>query len=56
MQNAEQNRALLERVFADVGAGKLRPIEPQGVPLEKVSDVLSDIESRNVTGKVVLLP
>ncbi len=56
MQNADENRALLESVFVDVGAGKLRPIEPQEVPLEKVSDVLSDIESRKVIGKVVLVP
>jgi NADPH:quinone reductase len=56
MQNANENRALLEKVFTDVGTGKLRPTEPQQVPLEKVSDVLGDMESRKVTGKIVLVP
>ncbi len=56
MQNADENRALLEHVFADVAAGTLRPTEPQEVPLEKVSDVLSDMENRKVTGKIVLVP
>lgn len=56
MQNPDENRTLIEGVFADVGAGKLHPTEPQEVPLENVSDVLSDIENRRVTGKVVLVP
>jgi len=56
MQNADENRTLIEGVFAQVGAGRLQPAEPQEVPLEKVSDVLSDIESRKVTGKIVLVP
>ncbi len=56
MQHADENRRLIEGVFADVGAGRLHPAEPVEVPLEKVADVLSDIQNRKVTGKVVLVP
>jgi NADPH2:quinone reductase len=56
LQNADKNREMVEGVFADVGAKRLHPAEPIEVPLEKVADVLSDIESRKITGKVVLVP
>lgn len=56
MQNADKNGEMVEGVFADVGSGRLHPAVPVEVPLDKVANVLSDIESRKITGKVVLVP
>jgi NADPH:quinone reductase len=55
-KHPDENRAMLLSILDDISEGKLHPIEPSEVPLEKAAGVLRDIENRRVTGKVVLVP
>lgn len=43
-------------VLDDVAAGRLHPVEPVTYPLDDVVGCLSDLESRRVVGKAVLVP
>ena len=56
MRNPDENRALVAEVIDAVSDGRLRPIAPSVVPLDRVTDALRDFEQRRVTGKVVLVP
>jgi NADPH2:quinone reductase len=56
MRHPDENRALVAGIVGDVAAGRLRPVEPAAMPLDRVADALRDIETRNVTGKLVLVP
>jgi NADPH2:quinone reductase len=50
------NRALVEELLDEVAQGNLHPPAPTVAPLERVAEVLGDVSSRRVTGKVVLVP
>lgn len=56
MRHPDDNRALIERILADVASGTLRPAMPTVAKLDEVVDVLRDFEERRVTGRVVLVP
>jgi NADPH:quinone reductase-like Zn-dependent oxidoreductase len=47
---------LVAEVIAAVSDGRLRPVMPSVVPLDRATDALRDFEERRVTGKVVLVP
>ena len=42
--------------MAMVADGRLHPVEPVERPLDDVAAVLAELEGREVTGKVVLVP
>jgi NADPH2:quinone reductase len=50
------NAELVAGVLADVAAGRLHPVEPVAYPLDDVVRCLTDLESRRVVGKAVLVP
>ena len=50
------NAALVAELLDLVAAGKLRPVEPVAYPLDQAAQALADLQGRNVTGKVVLVP
>jgi NADPH:quinone reductase len=50
------NAELVAGVLADVAAGELHPVEPVPYALDDVVRCLSDLESRCVVGKAVLVP
>jgi NADPH:quinone reductase len=54
--NRAANRALVEELVAMLSAGRLRPPEPTSYPLEDAPRALSDLMSRRITGKAVVLP
>ena len=56
MRNADENRALVADALEAIADGRLHPIAPSTVPLERAADALRDFEERRVTGKVVLVP
>lgn len=56
MQNAGEQRTLLDEVLAEVSAGRLHPPEPQRRPLAEAGAVLRELLDRQVRGKVVLVP
>jgi NADPH2:quinone reductase len=51
-----ENRALIEELLDGVAQGLLHPLSPTTAPLADVASVLRDVQSRQVTGKVVLIP
>jgi NADPH:quinone reductase len=51
-----ENRALIEELLDGVAGGELHPPIPTSAPLDRVAGVLRDVQSRQVTGKVVLIP
>ena len=50
------NAALIRELLGLVEAGRLRPVEPVAYPLDEAPKALADLQGRNVTGKVVLVP
>ena len=50
------NGALLGELMALAGSGAVTPVEPEARPLDDVIAVLTDLQQRRVTGKVVLVP
>jgi len=56
VQHADENRALVDEVLALAGSGALHPSAPQVYPLERAADALAALQSRRLTGKVVLRP
>ena len=56
VQHPEENRALVDEVLALAGSGALHPAEPRAYPLEHAAEALSALQSRRLTGKVVLQP
>jgi NADPH2:quinone reductase len=55
-QHPEENRALVDEVLALAGSGALHPPEPLVYPLERAAEALAALQSRRLTGKVVLRP
>jgi NADPH2:quinone reductase len=56
VRHAEENRAILDSLVADIAAGELHPVEPGIVPLSRAADALRDQQERRVTGKTALVP
>jgi NADPH2:quinone reductase len=56
MRNPDENKAMVADALQRVADGRLHPAEPAVFPLEKAGDVLKDLESRKIVGKVVLVP
>jgi len=56
VHNRDENRAILDSLVADIAAGKLHPVEPAVMPLDRAADALRDQIERRVTGKVALVP
>ena len=56
VRHAEENRAILDSLVADIAAGQLHPVEPATVPLSRAADALRDQQERRVTGKTALVP
>jgi NADPH2:quinone reductase len=54
--NPSDNAALLDEVFALAGSGALRPPAPTTFPLDQAAAALGALTTRQVAGKVVLLP
>ena len=50
------NQELLAELMALAGSGALSPVEPTGYPLDDVVSALTDLQEREVAGKVVLVP
>jgi NADPH2:quinone reductase len=51
-----ENRSLIQELLEGVAGGRLHPPTPATAPLDRVAEVLDDVSSRRVTGKVVLVP
>ena len=56
LQHADENRALVDEVLALAGTGALHPSEPLAYPLARAAEALTALQSRRLTGKVVLCP
>jgi NADPH2:quinone reductase len=56
MQAPDDNRTMLDELLTLVETERLRPVEPAERPLADVATVLAELEGREVTGKVVLVP
>ena len=55
-RDPEGNRQVLAELMDLAGAGALSPVEPAARPLDDVVAVLSELQDRQVAGKVVLVP
>lgn len=51
-----ENQRLLTEVLGLIAAGDLSPVEPVTYPLEQAARALADLGTRNVAGKVALVP
>ena len=56
MHNPDENRVLTNELMEALNAGRLDPPEPTAYALEDAPQALADLESRRVTGKLVLVP
>ncbi len=56
VRHADENRAILDSLVADVAAGALHPVEPATMPLSRAVDALRDQQEGKVTGKTALVP
>lgn len=56
MRNPAANRAHARRIFELISAGSLQPHIDVVLPLERATEALQRLESRQAKGKVVLLP
>jgi NADPH2:quinone reductase len=54
-READNNRAMLARLFGWVAEGKLQPVVSQRFPLERASEALEMLAGRRATGKLVLV-
>lgn len=50
------SRALVNDLLDMAGDGRLQPVEPTAYPLDEVVRCLTDLETRRVVGKAVLVP
>jgi NADPH2:quinone reductase len=55
-RDPEGNQELLGQLLELAGAGALKPVEPTAYPLDEVARALTDLQDRQVGGKVVLVP
>jgi NADPH2:quinone reductase len=56
MRDPGGNQALLAELMELAGSGALSPVEPTAYPLDDVVRALTDLQDRQVAGKVVLVP
>lgn len=56
MAHNTAQRELLDELLDAVAQGHLHPVAPAVYPLDRAADALSDLLSRRVAGKVVLVP
>jgi NADPH2:quinone reductase len=50
------NRDLLAELMTMVGSGRLHPVVPASLPLDRAAEVMTGLIDRRVGGKVVLVP
>jgi NADPH:quinone reductase len=50
------NRDLIAQLMGMVGEGRLHPVEPTGVPLDRAASVMTGLIDRSIGGKAVLVP
>jgi NADPH2:quinone reductase len=55
-RDPEGNQAMLNELMDLAGRGALSPVEPTAYPLDEVVRALTDLQARQVGGKVVLVP
>lgn len=56
LRNGERNNEMVSEVLAEIGAGRLHPVEPVAYPLAEAARALTDLEERKVAGKAILVP
>jgi NADPH:quinone reductase len=56
IHHPDENRAMVERIVALIGDGRLQPTAPTAFALEAAPQVLADLVGRRLTGKAVLVP
>jgi NADPH2:quinone reductase len=56
MRDPEGHRALLSELLAMASDGRVTPVEPTTYPLDQAAQALHDLQSRQATGKVVVVP
>ena len=50
------NRDLIAQLMGMVAEGRLHPVEPTGVPLDRAATVMTGLIDRSIGGKAVLVP
>jgi NADPH2:quinone reductase len=50
------NRDLITELMGMVGSGRLHPVEPVALPLDRAAEVMAGLIDRSIAGKVVLVP
>jgi NADPH2:quinone reductase len=50
------NRELIAELMVMVGSGRLHPVEPTALPLDRAAEVMAGLIDRSIAGKVVLVP
>ncbi|HEX3980400.1 MAG TPA: NADPH:quinone oxidoreductase family protein [Acidimicrobiales bacterium] len=50
------NRDLIAQLMGMVGDGRLHPVEPTGMPLDRAATVMTGLIDRSIGGKAVLVP
>ncbi len=56
MRDAAGNQELLAELMDLADTGALTPVEPTPYPLDAVVQALTDLQDRQIVGKVVLVP
>lgn len=56
MRDPAGNQELMAELVSLAGSGDISPVKPAEHPLEDVVSVLTDLQSRKIAGKVVLVP
>ena len=56
LQHPDENRALVDEVLALAGSDALHPPAPTVYPLERAAAALAALQSRRLSGKIVLQP
>ncbi len=56
IRDPDGNRALIAELLDLAAAGTISPVEPTAYPLDDVARCLTDLASRRLTGKAVLVP
>ena len=56
LRNGARNDEMVTEVLAEIGAGRLSPVEPVAYRLEEAARALTDLEERRVAGKAILVP
>lgn len=56
VREPQENAAMMAELMGLIADGTIHPVEPAARPLDDAVNVLRDLESRRVTGKIVLVP